>query len=45
MEMKTKGLEIPVTSRPKVVFIIPFASPNSGKSFVWKQIEECLKSD
>ena len=25
-----------ISSAPRVIFIIPFALPNSGKSFTWK---------
>ena len=30
---------------PKVIFIIPFAMPNSGKSFCWKVLQELLEDD
>lgn len=34
----------PVSSVPKVIFIIPFAVPNAGKSFLWKSMQAILKS-
>jgi len=36
-------VEQTMTNNAKVIFIIPFALPNSGKSHVWKQIPEALE--
>lgn len=30
-------------SKRKIIFIIPFAMPNAGKSHLWKLIQETLK--
>lgn len=41
----TTTVSYQLTSSPKVIFIIPFAQTNAGKSFVYKQLHALISSN
>lgn len=42
-EMATSTQQL--SSKPKAIFIIPFATPSSGKSYVWSTIKDLIESN